>query len=220
MTRTATSSTRTSSRPTDVGSRSDNNGGREDTQRTEELSGEQDVAGEAAESGTEAMAGEADVLRAELLKAQERLSEAQASADEFRDRYLRSRADLENYRRRALADAQRAKAAGIDAAVSTVLRVFDDLQRAIAMADEDVEEAELLPGVRVVLRNLEDDMQRIGITRLGEAGEQFDPSLHEALTAVPATPEHPAGTIAQVVTVGFAEGERLIRPASVVVYND
>jgi|SRR5690554_1978459 len=220
MTRMATSSTLISSRPTDVGRRSKSNGEAEDAPLTEEFNGEQDPARDSAGSGAEGVAGEADVLRAELIAAQERLSEAQASADEFRDRYLRSRADLENYRRRALADAERAKAAGIDAAVGTVLRVFDDLQRAITMADEDVEEAKLLPGVRVVLRNLEDDMQRIGITRLGEAGEEFDPSLHEALTAVPATPEHPAGTIAQVVTVGFAEGERLIRPASVVVYND
>ncbi len=162
---------------------------------------------------------EADVLRSELLAMQEKLEVLRQASDDFQDKYLRSRAELDNYRRRSAADAERARAAGVDAAVGTVLRVFDDLERALQVTGEGVEDA-IRDGIRLVLDNLEADLGRLGIERRGAAGEPFDPELHEAVTAIPVAEGKEAGTIAQVVRVGFSQGDRLIRPAAVVVYND
>lgn len=161
---------------------------------------------------------EAGILRDELTAVQAQLDEARAELAGAQDRYLRARAELDNYRRRAAADQERSRAAGVDEMLAPVLTVFDDLQRAVEAAD-DAENGAILPGVRLVLSNLEKNLSVLGIEANGAAGEVFNPELHEAVSAIPAGEEHPAGTIAQVLRSGFKQGERLIRPAIVVVYN-
>ena len=162
---------------------------------------------------------EADVLRSELIQAQEKLEELRQASEENHDRFMRSRAELDNYRRRSAADMERARAGGLDSAVGAVLRVFDDLERALQVTGDE-HAAAIIDGVKIVLENLEAALEQLGVVRLGAAGEEFNPEFHEALTALPADAEHKAGTIAQVVKVGFSQGDRLIRPAAVVVYND
>jgi molecular chaperone GrpE len=164
-------------------------------------------------------ASEAEILRNELLELQERLEVARKASDDFKDKFLRSRAELDNYRRRMAAELDRARLAGQDAALQTVMTVFDDLQRALDMAAEE-NASQIVPGVTAVLANLERDMASQGIERIGLPGEHFDPDLHEALSTLPTGGEHQAGTIAQVFQAGFTSGDRLIRPARVMVYND
>ena len=178
------------------------------------------------ETGTEVDTGvnetpdtEADVLRSELEQALQKVEVLRQASDDFKDKFLRGRAELDNYRKRSAADAERARAAGLDSGLSVVLRVFDDLERALQVTGEGQEEG-IIKGVRLVLDNLLADLERLGIERTGLAGEEFNPELHEALTAIPAGPDHKAGTIAQVAKTGFRQGDRLIRPAAVVVYND
>jgi molecular chaperone GrpE len=166
-----------------------------------------------------APAGEVEILRMELMQLQERLEVARKASDDFKDKFLRSRAELDNYRRRMASELDRARQAGQDSALQTVMTVFDDLQRALDMALDD-NASQIVPGVTAVLANLERDMAGQGIERIGLPGEHFDPDLHEALSTLPADAEHPAGTIAQVFQAGFTSGDRLIRPARVVVYND
>ncbi len=181
-----------------------------------------------APSSTEAEAPEAtpasgdeevDVLRGELRKLREALDVAQAEAAEAQDRALRARADLENLRRRSLADVERAHGAGLDAAIGPVLTVHDDLERAIA-AGRQGEPSAILPGVEAVLAGLVRRLEGLGLTRIGAVGEPFDAELHEALTAVPAPDPELAGTIESVFSVGFLQGDRLVRPARVVVYQE
>ena len=162
---------------------------------------------------------EADVLRSELIGTQEKLELLRQVSDDFQDKYLRSRAELDNWRRRSAAEVERAHASGLDTALGAVLRVFDDLERALQVSGDGPGQA-ILDGVRLVLANLEAALGRLGIERRGAAGETFDPELHEAVTAVPVPEGTEPGTIAQVVKVGFSQGDRLIRPAAVVVYND
>ncbi len=177
----------------------------------ESAAGENDV--------TPAPETEADVLRSELEAAQGKIEVLRQTSDDFRDKFLRSRAELDNYRKRTAQELDRARASGLDAALTTVLRVFDDLERALQITGEGLGAA-IADGVRLVLENLEADLGRLGVERLGAQGERFDPELHEAISALPAGEGQEPGTIAQVVTVGFSQGDRLIRPASVVVYND
>lgn len=179
------------------------------------------AAAEAAEQQAPAAAdtGELEILRSELATLQVALEAAGDELVELKDRYLRARADLENYRRRALQDVERAREAGLDSAILPVLTVFDDLSRALAVADEE-NPGKILPGVQSVLTALERNLDTLGIQRLGEVGDRFDPDLHEALTAVPTDDEEREGTIAEVFQAGFKRGDRLVRPARVLVFQE
>ncbi len=179
------------------------------------------AAAEAAEQQAppDADTGELEILRSELATLQVALEAAGDELVERKDRYLRARADLENYRRRALQDVERAREAGLDSAILPVLTVFDDLSRALAVADEE-DPGKILPGVRSVLTALERNLDTLEIQRLGEVGDPFDPDLHEALTAVPTDDEERRGTIAEVFQAGFKRGDRLVRPARVLVFQE
>ena len=163
---------------------------------------------------------EVDILRSELARTQEQLGEAQREAAEYRDRFLRSRAELETFRRRAAGDVERAREAGLDSAVLAVLTVFDDLGRALQAAETTDDPATIVPGVRAVRESLERSLENLDIRPVGEKGEPFDPNQHEALTAVPLADGAEPGTIADVFQAGFRRGDRLVRPARVLVYKD
>lgn len=160
---------------------------------------------------------EVDVLRGELRRLREALDAAQAEVADAQDRALRARADLENLRRRSHADLERAHGAGLDAAIGPVLTVHDDLVRAIA-AGRHGDPAAILPGVEAVHAGLVRQLEALGLTRTGVVGEPFDAERHEALTTVPTPEPELAGTIHSVISSGFLQGDRLVRPARVVVY--
>lgn len=162
---------------------------------------------------------ELEILRGELAAMQERLAEAESRAEEERARALRARAEADTARRLAAADQDRARDAGLDAAVVPVMAVYDDLRRALQAAESGDPEL-IVPGVRAVMEGLERSLATLEIRRVGEPGEAFDPDLHEALTSVPAEDDAEPNTIADVFEAGFARGERLIRPARVIVYQD
>lgn len=162
---------------------------------------------------------ELEILRGELAAMQERLAEAEARAEEERARALRARAEADTARRLAAADQDRARDAGLDAAVVPVMAVYDDLRRALQAAESGDPEL-IVPGVRAVMEGLERSLAMLEIRRVGDVGEAFDPDLHEALTSVPAEDDAEPNTIADVFEAGFARGERLIRPARVIVYQD
>jgi molecular chaperone GrpE len=178
--------------------------------------------GDGGEPATAATAAdqEVDILRSELTRTQEQLGEAQREAAEYRDRFLRSRAELETFRRRVSGDVERAREAGLDSAVLAVLSVFDDLGRALQAAETTDDPATIVPGVRAFKESLERNLENLDIRPIGEPGEPFDPNQHEALTAVPLVEGAEAGTIADVFQAGFKRGDRLVRPARVVVYKD
>ncbi|MEM6430042.1 MAG: nucleotide exchange factor GrpE [Deinococcota bacterium] len=171
---------------------------------------------------------EIDILRAELdrahaelatLKANpEGLETLQAENKTLKDKFLRARADLENYRRRAAQDVERARNSGADGIVLAVLPVYDDLGRALEAAAADP--STLIPGIEAVRDGLKRNLEAQGIQSTGSIGERFDPTYHEALTSMPAPEDELKGTIAQVFQAGFVKDERLIRPAQVVVYQD
>lgn len=162
---------------------------------------------------------ELEILRGELASVERRAQDAEREAEEARGRALRARAELDTVRRRAAGEEARARDAGLDSALLPVMSVFDDLRRALKAAEAG-EPEQIVPGVRSVMEGLERNLERLDIRRVGEVGDAFDPDLHEALTSVPSPGNAQAGTIAEIFETGFRHGERLIRPARVVVYQD
>jgi molecular chaperone GrpE len=136
------------------------------------------------------------------------------SAAEVDDRLLRLAADFDNYRKRALRDRQEYLALANERLVKELLPILDDLERALQAASEH-EEAQLEEGVRLVHRSLEQLLQREGVKQIDTSG-QFDPHVHEALLAQPVE-DAESGAVVDVVQKGYTLGDRVVRPARVIV---
>jgi molecular chaperone GrpE len=144
---------------------------------------------------------------------EERLAAVEAERDEYLNDLKRLAADFENYRKRALRDQESLVARAHERLVKELLPVLDDLERALAAAEEH-EEAKLEEGVRLVHRELRSALDREGLAEI-ETNGHFDPHVHEALLSQPSDAEE--GAILDVVQKGYKLGERVVRPARVVV---
>lgn len=161
---------------------------------------------------------EATILREELLQAQAQIASLQAELEEAKQKQLRGLAELQTVRRRSADEVKRARDKGADGVVLAVLPVYDDLRRALEAVKDDP--SSIIPGVEKVRETLKRNLEGLGISETGAAGEKFDPTYHEALTSMPTEDEALKGTIAQVFEAGFVKDARVVRPARVVVYHD
>jgi molecular chaperone GrpE len=128
------------------------------------------------------------------------------------DRYMRALADLDNYRKRSARELDRRVAESRDALLRDWLEAVDSVERALRMDPENP----CFDGMRAVLDQMEAILAREGVERIGSAGEPFDPERHEAVTVVPSA-DVPDRVILEVARSGFARGDRVLRPAEVVV---
>ena len=134
-------------------------------------------------------------------------------ADVADDRLLRLAADFENYKKRAARERQEYVALANERLVKELLPILDDLERALTAAEEH-EEAQLEEGVRLVHRSLGDLLSREGLTEVQTEGK-FDPHTQEALLSQPSDEEE--GSVIQVLQKGYSLGDRVLRPARVVI---
>src|SRR5689334_22842199 len=132
---------------------------------------------------------------------------------EVEDRLLRVAADFENYKKRAAREREEYVAHANERLVKELLPILDDLERALTAAAEH-EEATLEEGVRLVHRSLASVLERQGLKPIDTDG-QFDPHVHEALLSQPS--EADEGSVIDVVQKGYTLGERVLRPARVVI---
>ena len=142
-----------------------------------------------------------------------RLKELEAARDGYLADLQRLKADFDNYRKRAARDQEGLVARAHERLVAELLPILDDLGRALEAAEEH-EEAKLEEGVRLVHRNLAAALEREGLEEIPVDG-QFDPHVHEALLSQPSEQEE--GTVIDVVQKGYRLGDRVLRPARVVV---
>ena len=144
---------------------------------------------------------------------EERLASLAAERDEYLNDLKRVAADFENYRKRAARDQESLVTRAHERLVKELLPVLDDLERALAAAEEH-EEAKLEEGVRLVHRELKHALDREGLAEI-ETNGRFDPHVHEALLSQPSEAEE--GSVLEVVQKGYRLGDRVLRPARVVV---
>lgn len=136
---------------------------------------------------------------------------------ELKDRLLRSLADAENIRKRAERDRRDAEVYGATRFARDLLSVHDNFDRALGNVTDTVREAApgLIEGIELTQRDLVSAFEKHKITKIApEAGERFDPKLHQAMFEAP-VPNTKAGDIIQVMNIGFMIGDRLLRPAQV-----
>lgn len=144
------------------------------------------------------------------------LEEARAEAARLKDQLLRTAADFDNFRKRARKEQTEARKQGQDDLLRDLLPVFDNLERAVAHAGTATDVQSLADGIQMVMRQFTDTLEKMGVARVPTVGSAFDPAVHEAIQNLE-TAEYPPGTIAAEVQGGYRAGDRLVRPALVVV---
>jgi molecular chaperone GrpE len=149
-----------------------------------------------------------DEPREELEEVVDPLVEAEKQRDEYLDALQRLKAEFDNYRKRVARDQQELAARAHERLVGDLLPVLDDLERAL-QHEGDIEE-----GVRLVHRALGDALAKEGLVEVPTDGA-FDPHTQEALLSQPS--EAAEGTVIQVLQKGYKLGERVLRPARVVI---
>lgn len=148
--------------------------------------------------------------------AAESSDQSQSEAARFKDAWLRTAADYDNFRKRARREIDDARRAGREDLVRSLLPVFDNLERALQSAQRSTDVKAMADGLSMVQRQFADALGREAIARVQTVGKTFDPSIHEAIQQVE-TDEHAPGTILAEVQPGYMHGDRLLRAALVVV---
>src|SRR5664280_2445433 len=156
---------------------------------------------------------ESEEQEGSLAASEQARAEAEALRDQYLDDLQRLAADFDNYRKRVAREREALVTRAHAGLVEAILPVLDDLGRALEAAGLH-EEAKLEDGVRLVHRQLSDVLAREGLQEI-PTDSPFDPHVHEALAAIPSSAEE--GTILEVVQRGYLLGDRVLRPARVVV---
>ena len=145
-----------------------------------------------------------------------KVASLEAGKKENWDRYLRAAADLENLRKRTKRELEDAKYDAKTKTLKEMLPVVDNLERAIEHAASGGTNNPIVEGVQLVLRQFTTAFERLDVVAVDALNQPFDPNLHEAISQQE-TAAQPAGTVMSVLQKGYKLGERLLRPALVVV---
>jgi molecular chaperone GrpE len=185
---------------------------------------------DAATAGTEEMGRRGDggaeqgspvdldlTLEQELEELREQLQEQQRIASEAQDNFLRARADIDNYRRRARQEMEDVRRYGVEQIVTNLLPVLDDLERALGAAETSENAAALREGVSLIYNKLRDVLTKAGVEPIEAVGERFDPTFHEAIMRVEGQPDQPADTVVEELRRGYRLNDRVIRASMVKV---
>ena len=153
----------------------------------------------------------------------EELTAKAEKADEYLELAQRTKADFENYRKRASRETAAAQERGVAKLAKELLPAVDNLDRAVEAAKSNADAGEqgngtatLVDGIKLVHSEVVNALARAGIERFSPEGERFDPQQHEAIAQQP-VPGKESGTVVEVYQRGYRLGDVVIRPARVVV---
>jgi molecular chaperone GrpE len=144
------------------------------------------------------------------------LEQLRADLDAAKERVLRSQAELENYRKRATREIDENRRYAELPLMRDLLPVLDNVERAVAAADQTQDVAVLLDGIKLVARQFEEILERHHCKRIGALHLPFDPHMHHAIAQQPSS-EFPPNTVLIVAEPGFQLYDRVVRPSQVVV---
>jgi molecular chaperone GrpE len=158
-----------------------------------------------------ATSSEVEQLSAEIEVLKKKLEEAEAKTSEYKDSWLRSQAEFQNYRKRLERDHEMAHLSMKGDIIKKVLPVLDDLERALQNRAADDAWAS---GIELIARKFQNILESEGLKKIDAIGKEFDPNFHEAISHEPANGVQ-SGHVIGVVQNGYMLGERVIRPALV-----
>ena len=178
---------------------------------------------EAAEEVTEAPLEEKESKsdKKKNKKLEEKISTLEAEIEakkteiaELNDKYLRMAAEYENFRKRSAKEKEGIYADAYGDALSSILPIIDNLERAVGITDADG----VAKGLEMTLKGASDALVKMGVEAFGAEGDQFDPNMHSAMMMVD-DENHKEGEIVTVFQKGYKKGDKIIRYAMVTVAN-
>ena len=148
---------------------------------------------------------------------QQELESLNAELSEAKDQAIRAQAELQNVRRRAEQDVEKAHKFGQEKLLSDLLPVVDNLERAIEAIDSNDDSLKsVVEGIELTLKSFTDTLERYQVVAVNPEGEPFDPQLHQAMSMIE-NPDVEPNTVINVFQKGYTLNGRLVRPAMVVV---
>lgn len=148
--------------------------------------------------------------------ARAKLAHVEAQRDEYLRMLQAKQAEFENYQKRAARERDTERQFALLPLARDLLPVLDNLERAVAAADQAGESGPLIQGVRATLAQWVEVLRRFHVTRMAAEGQAFDPNRHEAVMQQPSA-DHPAGTVLLVAQSGYLMHDRVLRPAQVII---
>ncbi|AWL12281.1 Protein GrpE [Saliniradius amylolyticus] len=178
----------------------------------ENTGGEEQPTPEEAIADTEVSPEEARIAELE-----QQVAEAENRLQEQKDSVLRAKADMENARRRAQADAEKAKKFALEKFAGELLDVLDNLERALQVADPDNDTIKpVVEGVELTYKSFYSTMEKFGVSAIDPQGDPFNPDKHQAMSMQESAEVEP-NTVIAVMQKGYELNGRLLRPAMVMV---
>jgi molecular chaperone GrpE len=145
------------------------------------------------------------------------LQEAQSTVDSQKDSVIRAAAEVDNIRRRAAIDVEKARKFALEKFANELLPVLDNMERALQGTDAEAEATKAIyEGVELTAKSFVNAVEKFGLTQVDPQGDTFNPELHQAIGMQPST-DFPANTVMMVMQKGYTLNERLLRPAMVMV---
>ncbi|HEA15330.1 MAG: nucleotide exchange factor GrpE [Pseudoalteromonas prydzensis] len=172
---------------------------------------------EAAVEAADAHEGEEISPEAEIAMLYAELEEAKQTIASQKDGVVRAAADVDNMRRRAAQDVEKAHKFALEKFANELLPVIDNLERAIEFSDKENETLKpLLEGIDMTVKSFNDAVAKFGVEIVNPQGEQFNPEFHQAMSIQPSNDVTP-NTVLAVMQKGYTLNGRLLRPAMVMV---
>ena len=168
---------------------------------------------EDSEHEMELAAAEATATKRPRPQAEAQGAEEPTGSDEFKNRYMRTLADFENYRKRADREKSDFYKYALQGVLKDLLPVLDNFDRALEHAEEG---DDFHKGVLLIYKQLLDVLQKNGVKPINESGVRFDPNIHEGVIREE-NPSVPSQTVTAVLQKGYFLHDRLLRPAMVKV---
>ncbi|MFM5041830.1 nucleotide exchange factor GrpE [Aeromonas caviae] len=155
--------------------------------------------------------------QARIAELEAQLEAAQQASLEERERAIRAVAEMENLRRRAAQDVEKAHKFALEKFAAELLPVLDNLERAIELADKENDTLKpMIEGVELTLKSMQSGVAKFGLVALDPTNQPFDPNAHQAMSMVPSADVAP-NTVIAVMQKGYELNGRVIRPAMVMV---
>lgn len=150
-------------------------------------------------------------------KAKDPLAEAKEEIEQLKDKYLRSVAEFDNYRKRTLKEKAELILNGSEKAVQAILPVIDDMERAIANAEKTEDVEVLREGMKLIYNKTNKIMESLGVKKIDTENADFDTNFHEAVAMVPGMGDDKKGKVLDCVQTGYTLNDKVIRHAKVAV---
>ena len=179
---------------------------------------QQETEAQAEETNSAENAGEEkEAELSEEEKAAKELEETKQALEDYKDKYLRLSAEFDNYRKRTMKEKAELIKNGGEKAISAILPILDDLERALQNMQKADDVKAMYEGIDLIHQKFLKNLGHEGLEKMNPVGEAFDTDFHEAIALVPAQEEAQKGKILDCVQTGYKLNDKVIRHAKVVV---